>query len=64
MSDKHTVHEPLLRFVKRGETPFKLKFSVRLIAILLALVVDALFIFFVIAQKQVLAGVSAGAVKG
>ena len=40
-------HEPLLRIVKRGETPFKLKMLVRLIAVLLALVVDAMFIFFV-----------------
>lgn len=42
-----THHEPLLRIVKRGESPFKLKMSVRLIAVLLALVVDAMFIFFV-----------------
>ena len=39
--------EPLLRIVKRGESPFKLKIFIRLIAVLLALVVDALFIYFV-----------------
>ncbi len=42
-----THHEPLLRIVKRGESPFKLKIAVRLIAVLLALVVDAFFIYFV-----------------
>ena len=42
-----TVHEPLVRIVKRGESPFKLKMLVRLIAVLLALVVDAMFIYFV-----------------
>ena len=42
-----THQEPLLRIVKRGESPFKLKMFVRLIAVLLALVVDALFIYFV-----------------
>ena len=41
------THEPLLRIVKRGETPFKLKLTVRLLAVLLALVVDAIFIYFV-----------------
>ena len=40
-------HEPLLRIVKRGESPFKLKMLVRLLAVLLALVVDAMFIYFV-----------------
>lgn len=40
-------HEPLLRIVKRAESPFKLKIVVRLIAVLLALVVDAFFIYFV-----------------
>ena len=40
-------HEPLMRVVKRGESPFKLKLLVRLIAVLMALIVDALFIYFV-----------------
>ena len=40
-------HEPLLRIVKRSEASFKLKTIVRLVAVLMALVVDALFIFFI-----------------
>lgn len=39
--------EPLLRVVKRSEFPFKRKAFVRLAAVLLALIVDALFIYFV-----------------
>ena len=39
--------EPLLRVVKRSEFPFRRKAFVRLAAVLLALVVDALFIYFV-----------------
>ena len=42
-----TVHEPLLRIAKRDGIPFGKKVLVRAVAILLALVVDALFIFFV-----------------
>ena len=40
-------HEPLMRVVKRGESPFRLKLFVRFVAVLLALIVDALFIYFV-----------------
>ena len=40
-------HEPLMRVVKRGESPFRLKLLVRFFAVLLALIVDALFIYFV-----------------
>ena len=47
MSQNSLQHEPLLRVIKRGEMPFKLKVSARAIAILLALVTDALFIYFV-----------------
>ena len=47
MSQNSVQHEPLMRVIKRDEMPFKLKISARAIAILLALVVDALFIFFV-----------------
>ena len=43
----HAPHEPLMRVVKRGETSGRLKIGVRLLAILLALVIDALFIYFV-----------------
>ena len=39
--------EPLLRIVKRDGVSFKSKVSIRLIAVLLALVVDALFIYFI-----------------
>ncbi|MDO5300603.1 MAG: ABC transporter permease [Clostridia bacterium] len=42
-----STHEPLLRVVKRAEASARLKITVRLIAVLLALIVDALFIFFV-----------------
>ena len=42
-----TVHEPLLRIAKRDGIPFGKKVLIRAVAILLALVVDALFIFFV-----------------
>lgn len=41
------VHEPLLRIAKRDGIPFGKKVLIRAVAILLALVVDALFIFFV-----------------
>ena len=41
------AHEPLLRIAKREGTTLPQKIAVRAIAILLALVVDALFIFFV-----------------
>ena len=41
------AHEPLLRIAKREGTTLPQKILVRAIAILLALVVDALFIFFV-----------------
>ncbi|MDO5377263.1 MAG: ABC transporter permease [Clostridia bacterium] len=48
MSDKpHALHEPLIRVVRRSECSAKLKVAVRLAAIVLALVVDALFIYFV-----------------
>jgi len=40
-------HEPLMRIVKRDGVSLKSKVSIRLIAVLLALVVDALFIFFI-----------------
>lgn len=42
-----TMHEPFVRVVKRGEMPMKKKVFVRLAAVALALVTDALFIFFV-----------------
>ena len=42
-----TMHEPFVRVVKRGEMPMKKKVFVRLAAVALALVADALFIFFV-----------------
>ena len=40
-------HEPLMRIVKRDGVTFKSKVYIRLIAVLLALIVDALFIFFI-----------------
>lgn len=40
-------HEPFVRIVKRDEASFRQKVSVRLIAVLLALVVDAMFIYFI-----------------
>ena len=44
----HAAHEPLIRVVKRGEAPStRRKIAVRLAAIALALVIDALFIYFV-----------------
>ncbi|MBQ6859239.1 MAG: ABC transporter permease [Clostridia bacterium] len=43
----NTHHEPLMRIVKRSESTFKHKVIIRLIAVLLALVIDAMFIFFV-----------------
>ena len=47
-SAAHAVHEPLIRVVKRGEVPSsRRKIAVRLAAIVLALVIDALFIYFV-----------------
>lgn len=42
-----SIHEPFVRVVKRGEMPMKKKIAIRLFAVLLALVADALFIFFV-----------------
>lgn len=47
MSEKAQVHEPLMRVVKRDVLPAKKKILIRLIAVVMALVVDALFIFFV-----------------
>jgi len=47
MSQSQNLHEPLMRVIKRDSMPMKLKISVRAIAILLALIADALFIFFV-----------------
>lgn len=47
MSEKTISHEPLVRFVKRDAPSMKNKILVRFIAIVLALVVDALFIYFV-----------------
>ncbi len=41
------IREPLFRIVKRDTTSFQKKVVVRVLAILLALVIDALFIFFV-----------------
>ena len=47
-SAAHAAHEPLIRVVKRGEAPSsRRKIGVRLAAIALALVIDALFIYFV-----------------
>ncbi len=43
----HTAHEPLLRIAKREGASLPRKIAVRAAAILLALVADALFIFFV-----------------
>lgn len=45
--EKNTMHEPLMRIVKRGSTSVKRAVCVRLAGILLALVVSALFIYFV-----------------
>ena len=42
---KHS--EPLIRVVKRGEISTGKKIAIRLIAVVLALIVDALFIYFV-----------------
>ena len=42
---KHS--EPLIRVVKRGEISTGKKIAIRLIAVVLALIVDAMFIFFV-----------------
>ena len=48
MSEQNkAIHEPLLRVVKRSESSMKQKIVVRAAAILLALIVDALFIFFI-----------------
>ena len=47
-SAAHAAHEPLIRVIKRGEVPStRRKIAVRLAAIALALVIDALFIYFV-----------------
>ncbi len=42
-----TVHEPLMRIVKRGSVSMQRSVGVRLAGILLALIVSALFIYFV-----------------
>ena len=47
MSEKLPSHEPLLRVVKRDTLASNKKILVRAAAIVLALVVDALFIYFV-----------------
>ena len=48
MSEKTQVlHEPLLRVIKRGESSMKQKVTVRIAAVILALIVDALFIYFI-----------------
>ena len=47
MSDGHIQSEPLIRVVKRSEISMRKKVAVRLSAIVLALLADALFIFFV-----------------
>ena len=47
MQNNQTVKEPLLRVVKRDGATFGKKVRVRIAAIILALIVDALFIFFV-----------------
>ena len=44
---EQAAREPFVRVVKRGTVSFRKKASVRLIAVALALIVDALFIFFV-----------------
>ena len=44
---KKAVHEPLVRIVKRDGISFKNKALIRAASIVLALVVDALFIYFV-----------------
>ena len=46
-TQQHTAQEPLLRIARREGTTLPQKLLVRAIAIVLALVVDALFIFFV-----------------
>ena len=48
-----TAAEPLVRISKREGTTFVQKVLVRAIAILLALVVDAFFIFFVTGQNPI-----------
>ena len=47
MSSTQTVREPLVRIVKREGATLPKKIFVRAAAILLALVVDAIFIYFV-----------------
>lgn len=47
MNSNQSVKEPLLRVVKRDGATFGKKVRVRIAAIILALIVDALFIFFV-----------------
>ena len=47
MSNPQTIREPLVRIVKREGTTLPKKILIRAVAILLALVVDAMFIFFV-----------------
>ena len=48
MSDKvQNAHEPLIRVVKRSDISPRLKITIRLIAVLLALLTDAAFIFFI-----------------
>ena len=55
------AREPLLRIAKREGTTMPQKIAVRAIAILLALVVDALFIFFVTGLNRCPSMASCGA---
>ncbi len=45
--EDNMVHEPLMRIAKRGSTSMKRAIGVRLAGIILALIVSALFIYFV-----------------
>ena len=47
MADSIKYAEPLVRIARREAAPLGRKVAVRAVAILLALVVDALFIYFV-----------------
>ncbi len=47
MKNSHSGREPIARIVKRGEPSFRLKVVVRACAVLLALLLDAGFIYFV-----------------
>ena len=44
---KASRHEPLIRLARRDAVPFWKKMTVRVISVLLALVVAALFLYFV-----------------